>query len=159
MANFADIRNELPPSVRGRFDSLGSFVNTVIRDIEDRRQLAESRRLPKEVRQDISLLVFVAGLRQFLMEGSRAATAAANEVASFEFSGFSIGNYVFTPDNENTRRGAVLAEELWARIEDHRLKNLLGSERSLSKLVEELYAVARNPERLDRYHQAAGRPD
>ena len=110
--------------------------------------------MPAEVKQDIALLVVIAALRQFLQEGTRAATAAAEKAVSLGLTGFSIGRTLFTPNNENTRRGSVLAEALWAQIEDKRLKRLIDSQPSLSRLVEELYAIAKNPERLDRYREA-----
>lgn len=159
MTTHPDIRTELPPSIRGRFDSLGAYVNAVISGIEDARRTPRSRRLSLSVKQDIVLLVFIASLRQFLIEGSTAATAAANQVVSLEFAGFTVGTQFFAPDNENTRRGAVLAVALWSQIEDQRLKSLLTCELSISKLIEELYAVAKKPERLDRYLDTARRPN
>ena len=118
MTTHPDIRTELPPSIRGRFDSLGAYVNAVISGIEDARRTPRSRRLSLSVKQDIVLLVFIASLRQFLIEGSTAATAAANQVVSLEFAGFTVGTQFFAPDNENTRRGAVLAVALWSQIEE-----------------------------------------
>lgn len=159
MVDSTDPRNQLPPSFSRRFDSLGGFVNTVIREIEDRGSVPKERRLSSDTKHDIALLVFVASLRDFLREGSRAASAAAEEVVELGLSGFSIGERVFSPGNENTMRGAVLAEALWARIEDVRLKNLLDSEISLSRLIEELYGIARHPKRLDRYLEAPQRSE
>lgn len=153
MPSPADVLKELPPALKRRFDSLGGFVNAVIREIEERREIPRKRRLTADVRQDIALLVFIASLRHFLREGARAASAAADKAIDLGFSGFTVGAHLFSPGNENTRRGAVLADALWACVEDRRLKNLLDSERSLSKLTEELYAIARNPERLDRHRE------
>jgi hypothetical protein len=146
-----DIQKLLPPVLRHRFESLGSFVSAVIREKEDRGAVPKKRRLASETKQDIALLVFIASLRTFLQEGTRAASTAAQETVRLGLTGFTIGKYDFTPENENTQRGALLAESLWARLEDDRLRNLLGSELSLAKLVEELYGIARNPKRLDRY--------
>ena len=155
MIAIAELRKQLPPSFRHRFDSLGGFVSAVIREIEDRGSVPKKRRLPVETKQDIALLVFVASLRDFLQEGTRAATAAAERIVGLGLSGFSIGEHVFSPGNENTMRGTVLADALWAQIEDARLRNLLDSERSLSRLVEDLYGIARHPKRLDRYLEAS----
>lgn len=154
MLTSVELLKQLPPALRGRFESLGAYVSTVIRDIEDRRRVPKRLRMPAEIKQDIALLVVIAALRQFLQEGTRAATAAAEKALSLGLSGFSIGRTLFTPSNENTRRGAILAEAMWAQIEDKRLKKLLDSPPSLSKLVEELYAIAKHPERLDRYREA-----
>lgn len=146
-----ELRRELPPTLRARFDSLGSFVTGVIREIEDRRQLANEQRVPAEVRRDIALLVFIASLRDFLNEGSRAAAEAAEKAVSLGLAGFRVGRQTFTPDNENTNRGRMLANALWEQIDDPRLRHLLESETSLSGRIEALYAVCRSPEKLDRY--------
>jgi hypothetical protein len=151
MAEQEDPQKFLPPALRHRFGSLGSFVSAVIREKEERGAVPKRRRLALEEKQDIALLVFVASLRRFLQEGAHAASAAAEEAVSLGLAGFKVGNYEFAPGNENTRRGAVLADSLWARIDDNSLRNLLDSELSLTKLVEELYSIARDPKRLDRY--------
>jgi hypothetical protein len=90
VANSADLRRDLPPALARRFDALGAFVSTVIREIEDRRSLPKERRLTSEVRQDIALLVFPATLRSFLREGTRAARFAAEKAVSLRLSGFII---------------------------------------------------------------------
>jgi len=159
MKDAAELRRELPPALKARFDSLGSFVTSVIQEIEKRGRVPEKRRTSADVKQDIALLVFIASLREFLREGSRAAAAAAEKAVSLGLSGFTVGRQTFTPDNENTRRGNMLADALWEQIEDNRLRNLLDSDRSLSRLIEVLYAVSRNPQRLDQYRKTTRRSD
>jgi len=154
-----EIGSQLPPVLRRRFDSIGGFVSAVVGELEERRRTPRKLRLRLEERHNITLLVFIATLRDFLREGTRAASAAANKVVELGLPGFSIGERFFAPGNENTMRGAVLADGLWARIEDIRLRNLLASEKPTFWLIEELYGITRSPERLDRYRQTTDRSE
>lgn len=133
-------------------------MNVIVRELEDRRGIPKGRRLEAGARNEITILVFVATLRNFLREGSRAANDAAIKVVELGLSGYSIGERVFSPGNENAMRGADLADALWGRIEDVRIRNLLDSENSISWLIEELYAIAKRPDRLDRYRETSRRP-
>jgi len=151
-----DIRQQLPIRLKRRFDSIGAFVASVVTGMEEEKGVPKKRRLPASVKSDISLLVFVFSLRQFLREGSRAAEAAAKESIRLGLSGFQVGEQVFEPGNDNTLRGQRLSEALWEQIKDQRIRNLLESEHTLTGLTEKLYVIAKEPEDLDRYRNTQG---
>ena len=72
-----DIRQKLPAQIKRRFDSIGSFVNSIVDTIEEKEAVPKKRRLPASSKSDIALLVFIFSLHHFLQEGSRAAGSAA----------------------------------------------------------------------------------
>lgn len=137
--------------MKRRFDSIGSFVSSVVSSIEDKNGVPKKQRLSASTKSDITLLVFIFSLRHFLQEGSRAAASATNEAVALGLSGFSVGQQVFEPENDNVMRGERLAQGLWSQIQDQRIKNLMNSEKTLTNLIERLYGIAKEPKELDRY--------
>lgn len=129
-----------------RFDSLGGFVKGIAAEQEDpdAGDQRTRRKLTPEELGFVQLLAFVYALESFLRNGTRAARSAALEFESLGLEGFTVGTTTFTPDNENTRRGEILAEQLKEIVRGTKYGTALEEARSLTTLVRRLLRDVRN---------------
>lgn len=114
--SYSQLINMLPFRLRSRFESLGTYVQSVID--EDFAENPKLKRLTKDEVSTVKLLVFTSSLDHFFKEGSAAARLAVREFEKLQLSGFSIGTTVFEKDNENVRRGDTLSTRLRSKIAD-----------------------------------------
>jgi len=133
MASYTDIVNSLPRPIRLRFDSIGSFVQTIIAEQEDR--LSPPERLSREDHELIKLAVFAYALNQLFREGSAAARAAVDEFQHLGVFGFQIGATSFEGRNDNVRLGDTLADKLMKCFEGTPLYEEITNARGLSELT------------------------
>lgn len=134
--SIAEIVDLLPLKLQRRFDSLGGYVQGIIEEERDKREIPV--RLSAEDRQVVQLGAFIYMLDGFLRAGSRAAREASSTFESFGLSGFQVGSTHFTSDNMNTRRGEILAQELRAVVLQTSLGPYIRTARSMRDLVSRL---------------------
>lgn len=152
MARLSDIVNMLPYRMRGRFESLGSYVHAII---EEEQQSAEKPfRLSRDEIQQIQLVVVVSRLHDFFREGSGAARNAVGVFDSLGIPGFSVGNTRFEGRNTNVVRGDRLAQSLRKRIDIQRITGLPSrgdsfDSRSVRDLVKDLIKRVVDAKRVD----------
>jgi hypothetical protein len=130
----SEIVKQLPPSLRGRFNSLGNYVEGVVREIRG----ADAPRLSGRQFGVIHLIVFVYLLNRYLNEGTLAAEHAAVAASELGFESFTIGRTTFTKDNENTLLGRTLANALLASLEDSSVVGMLQRATTVRSLVRDL---------------------
>ena len=130
----SEIIKQLPPSLRRRFNSLGNYVEGIVREIRG----ADAPRLSGRQFGFIHLIVFVYLLNRYLNEGSLAAEHAAIAASELGFESFTIGRTTFTKDNENTLLGRTLASALLASLEDSPVVGMVERATSVRSLVRDL---------------------
>ena len=111
MARNIDLIALLPRRMRGRFERLGAYVNDRINDILG-EQVNSRLSLTRESRATIQLIVLTLYLEHFFREGTSAARGAVQASKSIKCDGFMVGQSVFRGENENVRRGEMLANRL-----------------------------------------------
>ena len=129
----ADIVGMMPKALQSRFESLGPYVLMVI----DEAGLDDPPPAKEEV-QFIQLVALVYALDQFFRAGTRAALGASLAFESLGAVGFTVGAAPFTSEGENTFRGERLAEALRASITDEKVRDLLGTSKTMKDLVSAL---------------------
>lgn|GEM_PF-2243303 len=144
----SEIIKQLPPSFRGRFESLGQYVKSILGEIRG----SDAPPLSINRLRFIQLIVFIYVLTRYLEEGTRAAEHAVDVSLEFGFESFSVGKTVFSKDNENTLLGRTLANRLIASIEEPSIINALGNSSNTRSLIISLLARTRylDGKRLDR---------
>jgi hypothetical protein len=137
-----DIVRLLPQSLRPRFQSVGSYTHDVINEVLDEQR--GKIRLSNSQIDFISCCVFIFLLDRFLNEGTAAARGAAKNFSDFGIKGFKIGQTTFTEDNENTRRGEMLAGSLKSVIGDPMVIKTIETSDTVRNLVERLISQMRH---------------
>ncbi len=133
-------REQIPGALRHRFDSLGGFVNGVL----DQKR-GEGRRLPKDRREFIQIVIFITVLHRFLIQGARAAQDTLDELKEHGITSFAIGSARFEEGSEDLQRGFVLASELLGAIKNPAVRGWVLSNKTLTTIIEELERNARRP--------------
>lgn len=130
----SEIVRELPTSFRGRFDSLGQYVQALVREIrgQDAPPLSAKRL------SFIHLIVFIYLLKRYLEEGTKAAERAVKASHEFGFESFSVGRTVFAKGNDNTLRGRRLADLLISSIDEPSIVKALEESNNVRSLVRKL---------------------
>jgi hypothetical protein len=113
---YSDLVDLLPWRLKGRFESLGSYVDAVLHEHEEK--IPKQRQLKNEDIQVIKLAVFIYALQDFFREGTRAAARAVDVFQALGVPGFTVGSSLFEGRNENVVRGDRLAQALWQAIGD-----------------------------------------
>ncbi len=143
----SDFVEQLPQRLQRRFESLGGYVRGIIDDEED--QLGQKLKLSAEDIRFIQTAVFIYFLDGFLRAGSQAARAASTTFEEFGLSGFQVGSTVFTRNNDNTRRGEVLADRLRAALENSPLSKYISTVPTMRELVSRLIREMQNGKSVD----------
>jgi hypothetical protein len=130
----SQIVRQLPPSFRGTFNSLGQYVQGVIREIRGN----DAPPLSAKRLRFIQLMVFIYLLNRYLEEGTKAAERAVEISNELGFESFSIGRTVFSKDNENTMLGRRLAKELLSSVNEPALIEIFQQSNSVRSLVRNL---------------------
>lgn len=123
----SEIASLLPYTLRSRFNSLGPYVRGLLE--------AENYLLPEDQVRTIHLAVFVYTLQEFLQAGTRAAKNAATTFEGLGIDGFSVGNTVFTKDNDATNRGESIARALIGALDGTAIGAHVASAQSMRSLV------------------------
>ena len=149
MATIQQLISKLPYRLRARFDSLGSFVQSIVDEQEINTPPRD--RLARSDIQTIQLVVFVQFLNFFFLEGTRAAIRAVDEFAPLGVSGFRIGSALFEERNENVMRGETLSESLRTALRDIPELDLsrFSREFEIKPLVIDLLRKANNARSVD----------
>lgn len=106
MATDSDWLNNLPKSVRQRFEGIGGYVTSVLEEAGLRESLKTADM------QRIQMIAFVRTLSEFLEDGSRAAKEAVTAFSALGAKSFKIGTEVFEEGSQAVTRGSRLAEGL-----------------------------------------------
>jgi hypothetical protein len=126
-------REQLPGTFRHRFESLGGYVSAILE-----AKHIDSKRLSKDRKEFIQIVVFVTALKRFLFEGSRAAEMTLEELKKQGIDSFSIGSSRFEEGSEDLMRGYQLASELVNSITDPKIKQWVESDRPLYEIIDDL---------------------
>jgi hypothetical protein len=110
LAIYSDVLSRLPRRMRVRFESLGSYVRSIVNELEERTPRPD--RLADESVQLIQLVVLVYAMDDLLREGSRAARAAVGQFRETGMAGFTVGTSVFEGENANVTLGEDLSRGL-----------------------------------------------
>lgn len=143
---YSDLIDLLPRRLKGRFESLGSYVDAILHEYEEK--IPKPRRLKSEDIQVIKLAVFIYALQEFFREGTRAASRAVDEFQALGVSGFTVGSSLFEGRNENVVRGDRLAEALRQTISDTKILSIIDRTSRMRDLVIELIRRQRSERRL-----------
>ena len=106
MATDSDWLNNLPKSVRQRFEGIGGYVTSVLEEAGLRESLKTA-----DV-QRIQMIAFIRTLSEFLEDGSRAAKEAVTAFSALGAKSFKIGTEVFEEGSPAVTRGSRLAAPL-----------------------------------------------
>ena len=131
--NVSAIIQQLPPNLQRRFLSLGSFVGGIID--EEITRSKKSNRLSQENIHLIQLAALIYSLDSFFRSGTAAARQASVTFEEFGSIGFQIGSTVFTKDNDNTRRGELLADELRKAIIGTQMSRAIQTSSTMQQLI------------------------
>jgi hypothetical protein len=138
---YSDFIDLLPRRIKTRFESIGSFVDTVIQERE--RTVPSDRRLKRDDIRVIKLAVFIFALQEFLREGSRAASIAVDEFKALGVTGFKVGSSLFEGRNENVVRGDELAKALRSAVGDTEILSAIDRAPRMRDLIINLMGRAR----------------
>ena len=129
VAREADWLQDMPRSLRHRFDGLGNYVLAVLDD----ERLRDS--LKQEAIQRIQILAFLKMLQDFFREGSQAAMRAVDAFAELGVKSFQIGSEAFEGRNSSVTRGDRLADGVREAIADPAIVQVLNTEGTLRELI------------------------
>ena len=144
--SISEIIQQLPQKLQVRFNSLGKYVQGII---EESATIGKQIKLSSEDTQLIQLAALIYSLDSFLRAGSYAAKTAATTFEEFELGGFQVGSTLFTKNNENTRRGEILADKLRLTISQNRLGTLINSSSTMRELISKLVREMSHGETVD----------
>jgi hypothetical protein len=133
---YSDLIDLLPRRLKTRFESIGGFVDAVIRERED--NLPKQRRLKSDDIGIIKLAVLIFALQEFFREGSRAAVLAVDEFQALGVPGFKVGSSLFEGKNENVLRGYELADALRKAVSDPEILSAIDRTSRMRDLVLDL---------------------
>lgn len=139
----SEIVEQLPHTLQLRFNNLSGYVDGVITEIED--QLGHPVSMEQDDRQFIQLVCLLYLLGDFFRSGTR---AARSSVALFKDLGcgeFSVGSTKFSHENDNVRRGELLADNLLKAIAGTRLEVEIRRARGLRELISNLVRQVSKP--------------
>ncbi len=143
----ADIIRELPYKLQIRFNSFEGFVSGIVAEEEHRQR--QRLRFSRQNFQVIQLCAFIYTIDEFFRAGTRAARDASTLFEEFGYGGFQVGSTYFDKDNENTRRGENLANQLRADLQGTEIGQRIGAARSLNDLVATLARDLAPPEETE----------
>jgi hypothetical protein len=143
----SEIVQQLPQKLQLRFTSLGNFVQGMIDEAS--ATSGKTIKLGSDEVQLIQLAALVYSLDSFLRAGTNAARSASKVYEKFDMPGFQVGTTVFTRDNENTRRGELLAEELKKTILRTKLGSIIRNSSTMKELISTLIDEISNGKTMD----------
>jgi hypothetical protein len=143
----SEIVQQLPQKLQLRFTSLGNFVQGMIDEAS--ATSGKTIKLGSDEVQLIQLAALVYSLDSFLRAGTNAARSASTVYEKFDIPGFQVGTTVFTRDNENTRRGELLAEELKKNILRTKLGSIIRNSSTMKELISTLIDEISNGKTMD----------
>jgi hypothetical protein len=132
----------LPSRLQLRFESLGTYVRSVIE--EERQILGMRERISQEDIQRIQLAVFIYSLNSFFRIGTSAAKSASSTFEELGFTSFKIGSSYFSQNNETTMRGETLALKLEKMLAKSTLGKHIRSSYSMRDLISRLLQELKN---------------
>lgn len=147
LSNISEIIQQLPQKLQLRFNSLGNYVQGIVD--EESAKNGKQVKLSGESTQLIQLAALIYSLDSFLRAGSYAARTASTTFEKFELGGFQVGSTLFTKNNENTRRGEILADKLRMTVAKTRLGALIKNSSSMKELISTLVREMNNDKSVD----------
>lgn len=136
--SYKKLLDAMPGKIRNRFLSLAKYTFEIVREYQDERGMLKRKRLKRDSIRVIQIAVFVFVLRKFFEDGSRAAKYAVRAFREIDVDGFTVGEILFSGNNENVRMGKILSQKLEQALGETSLWSSIISASSTRSLVNTL---------------------
>jgi len=145
--SISSIVSRLPQKIQNRFESLGGYIRGII-DEESNKSGVNIALSSNDV-QSIQFAALIYSLDHFFRAGSSSARTAAMTFEQLGLQGFQVGSSHFTKDNDNTRRGDMLADKLRDSIGNSHMGIVIRNSISMRDLISTMIREVNNGQSLD----------